>query len=127
MQVKAGNITQITNRFPPFSKPGTDNQRRRLLYAIISVKDAFEVKRPPMSYLQIEITDEERQYLEQLAHEQGFETPEAYVKSVVLEPTKAELLRDIREGLLAVQRGDPMPSIEELWAELESDQDETAG
>lgn len=78
-----------------------------------------------MSYLQIEITDEERQYLEQLAHEQGFETPEAYVKSLVLEPTKAELLNDIREGLLAVQRGDPMPSIDDLWAELEDD--ETAG
>jgi hypothetical protein len=78
-----------------------------------------------MSYLQIEITDEERQYLEQLAREQGFETPEAYVKSLILEPTKAELLNDIREGLLAVQRGDPMPSIDELWAELESD-DETA-
>jgi hypothetical protein len=78
-----------------------------------------------MTYLQIEVTDEERQYLEHLAHEQGFETPEAYVKSVVLEPTKAELLNDIREGLLAVQRGDPMPTIDELWAELDND-DETA-
>jgi hypothetical protein len=78
-----------------------------------------------MRYLQIEITDEERHYLEALAREQGFETPEAYVKSVVLEPTKAEILNDIREGLMAVQRGDPMPTIDELWAELESE-DETA-
>lgn len=80
-----------------------------------------------MIYLQIEITDEEMEYIGRLAREQGFETPEAYVKSLVLDPTKAELLNDIREGLLAVRRGDPMPTIDELWAELEHDDDETAG
>lgn len=78
-----------------------------------------------MITLQIEITDEEMQYIGQLAHEQGFATPEAFVKSLVLEPTKIELLNDIREGLLAAQRGDPMPTIDELWSELEHD-DESA-
>jgi hypothetical protein len=75
--------------------------------------------------LQIEITDEEMQHIGQLAHEHGFETPEAYVKSLVLEPTKTELLNDIREGLLAALRGDPMPTIDELWAELEHDDETT--
>ena len=79
-----------------------------------------------MTYLQIEITDAEMEYIEQLAREQGFETPEAYVKSLVFEPTKADLLNDIREGLLAVKRGDPMLTSDELWDELERDDDETA-
>lgn len=79
-----------------------------------------------MITLQIEVTDEEMQYIGQLAREQGFATPEAFVKSMVLEPTKTELLNDIRQGLLAVKRGDPMPTLDELWSELEHG-DDSAG
>lgn len=75
-----------------------------------------------MIYLQIEVTDEELQQLEQLARAEGFATTEAYVKSRVLEPTKTELLDDIRQGLLAIRRGDPMPTIDEMWAEIEDDE-----
>jgi predicted transcriptional regulator len=78
-----------------------------------------------MTYLHIEITDEEKQRLEQLAREHGFETPEAYIKALLLEPTKAELLNDIREGLLAAQRGDPMPTLDQMWAEIEQANDIT--
>jgi hypothetical protein len=76
-----------------------------------------------VSSLYIEVTDEERQRLEQLAREHGFATLEAYIKALVLEPTKAELLNDIREGLLAIKRGDPMPSLDQMRAELEQDDD----
>jgi hypothetical protein len=79
-----------------------------------------------MTLLQIEITDEERAHIEGLAREHGFDTPEAYVKALILEPTKDELLNDIREGLLSARRGDPMPTLDELWAELEQDDDEIA-
>jgi hypothetical protein len=41
------------------------------------------------------------------------------------EPTKVELLNDIREGLLAAKRSDPMSTIDDLWAELEAE-DEAA-
>lgn len=79
-----------------------------------------------MTTLQIEFTTEELYRLQQLAFEHGYETPEAYLKSLVQEsPTKAELLDDIREGLRAIQRGDPMPTLEAMWAKLEQD-DETA-
>jgi hypothetical protein len=77
-----------------------------------------------MTALHIEITDEEMAYVEEMAREQGFATPEAYVKSLLLEPGKAELLDDIRHGLLAAERGDPMPSLDEMWGAL--DDDETA-
>lgn len=64
--------------------------------------------------------------LQQLADAYGFETPEDYLKSVVFEPTREALLEDIRAGLLAVKRGDPMPTLDEMWAELERDDDEQA-
>lgn len=75
-----------------------------------------------MNYLQIEVTDDELDYVQRLAHEQGFQTLEAYVKSLIFEPTKAELLNDIREAILAARRGDPMPTLDDLWAELEHDE-----
>jgi hypothetical protein len=78
-----------------------------------------------MTTLQIEVTDEELSQLQQIAREHGFTTPEAYVKSLMLEPTKADILNDVRSGLLAVRRGDPMPTVDDLWAELVDD--ETTG
>lgn len=75
-----------------------------------------------MTYLHIEITDEEFGQLQQAAHEQGFESPEAYIKSLVLEPTKAELLNDIRSGIIAAQRGDSMSTLDDLWSELHGDE-----
>jgi len=66
--------------------------------------------------LQIEITEDEFEHLKGVALAHGFASPEAYVKSVALEPTKDELLNDIREGILAAQRGEPMPTLDEMWA-----------
>ena len=71
-----------------------------------------------MTYLRIEMTDEELGELQQIARDQGFESPEAYVKSLAFAPTKAELLNDIRSGILAAQRGDPLPTMDDLWVEL---------
>lgn len=51
----------------------------------------------------------------------GFDSPEAHLKAVANEPTREELLHDIREGILAVKRGDPMPTLDDLWAALEDD------
>jgi len=75
-----------------------------------------------ITYLRIEMTDEELGELQQIAREQGFGSPEAYIKSLVFEPTKAELLHDIRSGILAAQRGDSMPTIDDLWRELDDDE-----
>lgn len=80
-----------------------------------------------MTYLRIEVTDDELRQIQHLAREQGFQTPEDYIKSLVLEPTKAELLNDIREGLLMSKGGDSMLNADDLWLELEQNDDETAG
>jgi hypothetical protein len=74
--------------------------------------------------LQIEITEDEFKHLKGVALTHGFDTAEAYVKSLALEPTKDELLNDIREGILAAQHGEPMPTVDEMWAELERNDDE---
>jgi hypothetical protein len=72
-----------------------------------------------MIQLHIEITDDELEQLQKLAEEYGFESPEAYLKSLAFEPSRAELLNDIRQGLLAIARGNPMPTFDQMWAELE--------
>jgi hypothetical protein len=74
-----------------------------------------------MAYLQIEVSDEELQELQEIALQQGFETLEEYIQLLTFEPTEKEILNDIREGILAAERGDPMMTIDELWAELERD------
>ncbi|MGB1286298.1 MAG: hypothetical protein ACPG7F_07195 [Aggregatilineales bacterium] len=73
--------------------------------------------------LQIELTDDEMHSLECSAIAQGFKSTEAYVKAIVLEPTKEELLEDIRQSILAAERGDKMLTIAEMWAEVERDDD----
>ncbi|MCU0480369.1 MAG: hypothetical protein MUE54_04065 [Anaerolineae bacterium] len=77
-----------------------------------------------MIQLHLEMSETEIDHLQKLAHEYGYDTPEAYLKQVALnlihEPTKAEILDDIREGILAIQRGDPMITVEEMWEEINS-------
>lgn len=76
-----------------------------------------------MTLLHIQLTDDELQHLRRLAQDYGFNSPEAYVKSLALEPTREELLDDIRQGILAAKRGDLMSSLDEMWAEVERDDD----
>ena len=76
-----------------------------------------------MYQLRIDVTDDDIRRLKQIAHEHGFDSPEAYLKAVALEPSKEELLDDIRQGLLAIKRGEPMQSLDEMWAEVENDDD----
>ena len=65
------------------------------------------------------------QEIQEKAIRQGFETPEEYIRSLAFEPTEEELLEDIRLGILAAERGDPMMTVDELWTELEKNDDET--
>lgn len=78
-----------------------------------------------MIQIHLEMSETEIDHLQKLAREYGYDTPEAYLKQVALslihEPTKADILNDIREGILAIQRGDPMMTIEEMWEALEQD------
>lgn len=71
-----------------------------------------------MTMLQIEMTDDELNQLHQIAREQGFDTPEAYIKAMILEPTKTELLDDIRQGILASRRGEKMSTLDVMWAKF---------
>ncbi|MDX2076435.1 MAG: hypothetical protein SFZ02_08410 [bacterium] len=81
-----------------------------------------------MVQLCIEITKSQFERLQKLAHEYGHHSVEAYMMRVVeeleIEPTKEEILDDIRESMLAIKRGEPMMTIEEMWAEVEKDDDE---
>lgn len=68
--------------------------------------------------LNIEITAQELTRLQQLAAENGFDSSEAYLKWLAVAPTDDEILADIREAMLSIQRGDPMQSLDEMWAEI---------
>ena len=65
-----------------------------------------------MSDLVIQVTDEQRQRIEEQARLQGFDTPGAYLLSLVEEdePTKEDLLEGFREGWAAAMKGDTIPA-----------------
>ncbi len=65
-----------------------------------------------MSDLVIHVTNEQRQLIEQRAHQHGFNTPGEYLLSLVEEDelTKEELLTGFREGWVAAMSGDTIPA-----------------
>lgn len=69
--------------------------------------------------LTIQITEAEFAALEQTVRDHGFDSIEAYLKALLLEPPRTELLQDVRDGLLAIERGDPMPTLDDLWNVLD--------
>ncbi len=75
--------------------------------------------------LNIEITAQELTRLQQLAAENGFDSPEAYLKWLAVAPTDDEILADIREAMLSIKRGDPMQTLDDMWAEIESEDEST--
>jgi hypothetical protein len=73
--------------------------------------------------LTIDLTPEEHQRIELLAQQHGYDTPGEYLLSLVEsddEPTKAELLEELREGMQAAIKGQTIPA-SELWDALNSD------
>jgi len=81
-----------------------------------------------MVQLYIEITENQLNHLQKLAHKYEYDSVKAYMMRVVEElepePTRDEILDDICESLLAIKCGEPMMTIEEMWAEVEKDDDE---
>lgn len=65
-----------------------------------------------MSDLVIHVTDQQRQRIEELARQHGFDTPSEYLLSLVDEdePTKEQLLTGFREGWAAAMTGDTIPA-----------------
>lgn len=72
-----------------------------------------------MIRLHIDVTETEWAELLELAQEYGFESPEAYLKALALQPSHEELLDDIRQGILDARQGVPMMTWDELVAELD--------
>lgn len=72
--------------------------------------------------LNIEVSEQELERLLQAALANGFESPEAYLKWLAVAPTDEEILSDIRAAIQAIERGDPMQSLDEMWAELDADE-----
>ncbi len=73
----------------------------------------------------IHVTLEERQQIEEMARERGYEDTEAYVLALIHSDTaisdeKEQILDDIRQGLREIKAGLGRP-ISELWDELEND------
>jgi hypothetical protein len=73
--------------------------------------------------LMIDVTPEERQRIENLARQHGFDTPGEYLLSLVEEdkPTKEELINGFREGWAAAMKGDTIPA-SKLREFVESDE-----
>lgn len=80
-----------------------------------------------MTTITVNVTAEQRQRLEYLAKTYGYESVEAYalsiIEDVLEEPTKEEILEDIRVSFRQALNGETIP-IEDLWTELEADDDE---
>ncbi len=76
-----------------------------------------------MSDLVIQLTDEQRQRIEERAHQHGFETLTDYLLALVEEdePTKQELLNGFRQGWAAAMSGDTIPA-SKLRDFIESDE-----
>ena len=76
--------------------------------------------------LTINLTSEQLQKIEHLAEINGYDTVDAYALSVmeqlIDEPTKEEILEDIRISFHEALRGETIP-IEDVLAELEADDD----
>jgi predicted transcriptional regulator len=75
----------------------------------------------------IHVTPEERQQIEELAHEHGYDSTEAYLLALVnsdaqttAEDEKQPILDDIRQGLREIKAGLGRP-ISELGDELKDD------
>jgi hypothetical protein len=66
--------------------------------------------------LTIDITLEERQRIENRARQHGFDTPTDYLLSLVEddEPTKEELLAELRESIREAESGQIIPASEFL-------------
>ncbi len=64
-----------------------------------------------MSDLVIQLTDEQRQRIEERARQHGFETLTDYLLALVEkdEPTKQEWLNGFRQGWAAAMSGDTIP------------------
>lgn len=80
-----------------------------------------------MTTITVNVTTEQRQRLEYLAKTYEYESVEAYalsiIEDVLEEPTKEEILEDIRVSFRQALNGETIP-IEDLWTELEADDDE---
>ncbi|MCA0455609.1 MAG: hypothetical protein LCI00_16660 [Chloroflexi bacterium] len=76
--------------------------------------------------LTINLLEEQYKRLEYLAKTYGYETVEAYamavIEEVLDEPTKEEILEDIRISFREASRGETIP-IEDVLAELEAEDD----
>ncbi len=73
--------------------------------------------------LTMDVTPEERERIENQARLHGFETPTAYLLSLVEEDelTKEDLLNSFREGWAAAMNGDTIPA-SQLRDFIESDE-----
>jgi hypothetical protein len=61
--------------------------------------------------LTIDVTDEQRARIETLARQHGYDTPGAYLLSLVEEePTKEELFEEFREGWRDAMTGNTIPA-----------------
>jgi hypothetical protein len=78
--------------------------------------------------LVIDVTPEKKAHIEMLAHEHGYASPGEYLLALVDalddEPTKEELLANLRQGLKETLRGEVLP-IDTLWDDLD-DEPETS-
>lgn len=74
----------------------------------------------------VTLEEDEAAEIRRRAIERGYASLEDYLRALIAadalvddSPTKAELLDDIRDGILAVKRGDVMPTLDELWDDLD--------
>lgn len=76
--------------------------------------------------LTLNVTPEQHEKIEHLAEINGYDTAEAYalfvMEQLIDEPTKEEILEDIRVSFRQALRGETIP-IEDVLAELEAEDD----
>jgi hypothetical protein len=77
--------------------------------------------------LTINVTPEQRNKIETLAHERGYDAPDDYLLALVeldsddeTDLTKDEMLANLRQGLKEAMRGEFYP-IETLWDDLDAE------
>jgi hypothetical protein len=77
--------------------------------------------------LTLHVTPEQRQKIEHLAEVNGYETPDDYllsvIESLIEDPTKEEVLEDLRVSFREAFSGQTIP-VAEMLADLEADDDE---
>ena len=72
--------------------------------------------------LTVDVTQEERDRIEALAHEHGYTTAGEYLLSLAAdEQTQEELMEEFRQGWQAAKNGQTIPA-SKLWEALNSDE-----